>query len=154
MKYISFAILGIVILGVLIGVGFLVNIIFFPINTAQKMVNIAYDAQNKVINADNAIYNYEWFKQKFQDIEAGKKQLVNAQINYNSFVGSLPTERVDWGFEDKTEQARLNSVVLGLQNNLESLIADYNARASMATRNIFADSVLPSFIDALTFIKK
>jgi predicted transcriptional regulator len=136
----------------MLGIG--MKIIFFPVNTVERMIDTAYDAQSKVINADNAIYNYEWFKQKYQDIEAGKKQLVNAQISYSGFLNSLPKDRIDWGFEDKTEQARLNTVVLGLQNNLESMIADYNARASMATRNIFEDSVLPSFIDSLTFITK
>lgn len=63
-------------------------------------------------------------------------------------------ERSTWTFEDKNEDARLNSVVLGLENHLQTQIADYNARASMATRNIFEDHVLPNYIDALTFIRK
>jgi hypothetical protein len=45
-------------------------------------------------------------------------------------------------------------VELGLQNHTETLIANYNARAKMANRNIFQNSILPSFIDALTYIKK
>jgi hypothetical protein len=133
--------------------GMLINVIFFPLNTASKLIDTAYDAQNKVLNADNAIYNYEWFKQKYQDIEASKKQLLNSKEAHASFRASAG-DRKDWTFEDKTEDARLLSVVLGQENYLESQIGDYNARASMATRNIFQDGVLPSFIDALTFIKK
>lgn len=131
----------------------LAKIIFFPVNTANKLIETAYDAQAKVLNADNAIYNYEWFKQKYQDIEAGKKQLENAREAQVSFRASAG-DRKDWTFEDKIEDSRLGAVVLGLQNHLESMIGDYNARASMATRNIFEENVLPSFIDALTFIKK
>ena len=44
--------------------------------------------------------------------------------------------------------------ILQRLSNLESQIGDYNARASMATRNIFEDNVLPTFIDALTFIRQ
>ena len=63
-------------------------------------------------------------------------------------------DRVNYSFEDKQEIYRLNSVILGLENHLETLIADYNARASMANRNIFADKLLPNFIDALTILRR
>jgi len=150
MKY-ALGIFGVLVLA---GVGaFVLRIVMFPVNTASKLIDTAYDAQNKVLNADNAIYNYEWFKQKHQDIQASKKQLVNARVSYEAFTQSAG-ERKDWTFEDKTEDSRLRTVVLGLENHLETQIADYNARASMATRNIFEDHVLPNFIDALTFIRK
>ena len=141
-------------IGALIGLGIGIKILFFPVKVLKNEIKTGYDIVDNVINADNAIYNYEWFKQKHEDIAAGKKKLENAQITHKSFFASLPEERVAWGFEDKTEDARLRSVVLGLENHLEQLIADYNARAKMATRNIFEDHVLPDFIDALTFIKQ
>ena len=146
-------IVGIVgIVGVVAG-GMLLRVVMFPVNTATKLIDTAYDAQDKVLNADNAIYNYEWFKQKYQDIEASKRQLVNSKEASVAFRASAG-DRKDWTFEDKSEDARLLSVVLGQENYLESQIGDYNARASMATRNIFEDSVLPNYIDTLTFIKK
>lgn len=134
--------------------GLAIKFIFFPVHTAQNQVQLMYDASDKVLNADNAIYNYEWFKKQHGDIEASKKQLDNSRKTYASFTASLPESRIEWSFEDKQEDARLRTVVLGIENNLEAQIAEYNARASMATRNIFEDSVLPSFIDALTFIGK
>lgn len=142
--------IGIVALGA-IGMG--LRILFFPATVATNMIDTAYDANAKVINADNAIYNYEWFKQKYQDIEATKRQLINAKGTYVSFKTEVGP-RDEWTFEDKQESARLSAIVLGLENNLESQIGDYNARANMATRNIFEDSVLPLYIDALTFIKQ
>lgn len=151
MKYVIYTILTIVGITIL-GIG--ARLILFPVNTVNKMIDTAYDAQSKVINADNAIYNYEWFKQKFQDIEAAERQYKNAVVSYASFQQAMPESRLDWTFEDKTEDARLRAVVDGLYNFKQSLIGDYNARASMATRNIFENSVLPSFIDSLTFITK
>ncbi len=149
-RYIFYAI------GILVAitvVGGVLRVVLFPVNTATKLIDTAYDAQSKVLNADNAIYNYEWFKQKHQDIEASKRQLVNARAAQDSFLASAGV-RSSWTFEDKGEDSRLRTVVLGLENYLETQIGDYNARASMATRNIFENSVLPSYIDALTFIKK
>lgn len=130
------------------------KVIFFPVRTLDKVIDTGIGAQDRVLNADNAIYNYEWFKQQYEDIEAAKNQYKNAKQSYEDYITMLPFDRTEWTFEDKTEQARLNTVVLGLQNNLETLIANYNARAKMATRNIFENSVLPSYIDALTFIVK
>lgn len=151
MKYIFYATGGLLI--VLTIAGGILRIVMFPVNTATKLIDTAYDAQSKVLNADNAIYNYEWFKQQYQDIEASKKQLVSARTAHTAFRESAG-DRSAWTFEDKGEDARLATVVLGIENNLTSQIADYNARASMATRNIFEDNVLPSYIDALTFIKQ
>jgi hypothetical protein len=153
MKTIGILVVSVFGLALLIGGGMLIQVIFFPVNTAQKMIDTAYQAQNKTLNADNAIYNYEWFKQTYQDINAQKAQLSNAQQTLDAFNASAGN-RKDWTFEDKNEQGRLSSVVLGLKNNLEQTIANYNARASMANRNIFQNSILPSFINSLTFITK
>lgn len=139
------------VLGGLVILSMGIKILFFPVNTATKLIDTAYQAQDKVLNADNAIYNYEWFKQQYEDIEATKSKLVNARAITEQFKEDAG-DRSLWTFEDKTESARLSSVVLGLENHLEQQIADYNARSKMATRNIFVNSVLPSYIDALSFI--
>lgn len=102
---------------------------------------------DKTLTADNAIYNYEWFKQQYEDIQAGQKKLDNAETNHVAYRASLPEDREDWTFEDKQEDARLNTIVLGLENNLEDMIADYNARAKQANRNIFEDGIIPDFIE-------
>jgi len=150
MKYVLLTILGV---GGLMAVSFGIKVLFFPVNTANKLIETAYDAQDKVLNADNAIYNYEWFKQQKEDIDAMGNKYENASQTLVDFM-DVAGERSIWTFEDKTEYSRLNAVKLGIKNQLEQAIADYNARSKMATRNIFADGVLPSYIDALTFIKK
>lgn len=150
MKYSLIAFIGII---ALLAAGTILRIVMFPVNTLNKEIDIAYDAQDKVLTADNAIYNYEWFKQQKANIDATKSQLTNARLSYSSFTESAGP-RETWTFEDKTEDSRLRSIVLGLENNLQRQIEDYNARASMATRNIFEDHVLPNYIDALTFIRQ
>ena len=145
----SFIGLGIVLLLVL--GGFAVKVIFFPVHTAKNMVNLAYDAQDKTLDANNAIYNYEWFKQQKEDIDALGNKYKNAEESYQSYLETIDGAKT---FEDKTEIARLNTVKLGIKNQLEQAIANYNARSKMANRNIFEDSILPGYIDSLTFITK
>lgn len=153
MKVFLIAFLGLIGVVVLIGLGLLTRVLFFPVNTAEKLIDTAYDSQAKTLNADNATYNYEWFKQTKEDIEAKKRQYDNACISADSFKESAG-DRATWTFEDKGESSRLESIKLGLANSLEQTIADYNARASMANRNIFINSIVPNYIDALTYVKR
>jgi hypothetical protein len=128
-------------------ISILVKVLMFPVNTATKLVDTAYWIQEQTLNADNAIYNYEWFKQKYEDIQATQKQIENSKWQLVQFKAE--TKNMD--MFDKQELSRLNSVLLWLQNHYETLIWDYNARSKMANRNIFVNWLLPSYIDALTF---
>lgn len=130
-----------------------IRLLFFPIRTVDKLLDTAEGIQDKTLDADNAIYNYEWFKQQYEDIQRLVKQTDNATIAVDNFEASIG-ERSTWTFEDKNEHARLTSIELGLKNEYEAATADYNARAKMANRNIFKDTLLPGYIDALTFIKQ
>lgn len=153
MIYIKYFLLTILVIIGFIAVGIGVKILFFPVHTINQELNTAYDAVSKTINADNAIYNYEWFKRQKESIDATKQKLVIAQNAVSNFQ-EMAGERKDWTFEDKTENSRLNSVSQGIESQLKDIIAEYNARTQMANRNIFQNGILPNYIDALTFIKK
>lgn len=141
---------GLIFLG---AVGFGLKILFFPVHTAGLELQTAYDAASQTLNADNAIYNYEWFKRQKESIEAIKQKLVISQDAVLSFEQSAG-ERKDWTFEDKGEDARLRAVSQGIESQLKDVIAEYNARTKMANRAIFQDGILPNYIDATTFILK
>lgn len=137
------------VLGFLLGfwvIGGLIGIISLPFHAASNTVQMGHDVIDKTLNADNAIYNYEWFKQQKQDIDTAKEQYSQALQSYDSFKLSAGP-RSEWTFEDKQEDARLRSVVLGLQNQITQRTKDYNARASMANRDIFRDGVLPEVLE-------
>lgn len=146
MKYLWFFFL-------LVGISIALKIFLFPVHVIDSVGNTAYDAVSKTINADNAIYNYEWFKSRYEEIQATKNQLVNTRESLDSFLASA-WERKMWTFEDKIEHSRLNTVYLGQKNYLESIIAEYNARGKMANRAMFSDGILPNIIEATTFILK
>jgi len=124
-----------------------------PLRAVSDGVNMAAGITDKTLNADNALYNYEWFKQQVQDIKANqqKAQLADqAVIDFEANAG----DRSTWTFEDKTEDSRLRSVAQGLHSQDANLVADYNARASEANRSIFQDGLIPSVMQAAASLIK
>lgn len=90
----------------------------------------------KTMDADNVIYNYEWFKEAYNEIEATDLKIQNASSAVALFKDEAGS-RTDWTFEDKNEYSRLNTIFMGLQNYRISLAAKYNARSKMVNRKIF-----------------
>lgn len=90
----------------------------------------------QTFQAENMVYNYEWFRQQFQDVEAMRTRIINSENQLQSWLSSAP-ERSQWKVQDSQMHSQLNSIVLGQKNQLAQMIANYNSRASMANRSIF-----------------
>jgi len=138
LRTIILGILYVVLITLIIGfIVWIVQIITLPARTAT-------DIAEKTMDADNVIFNYEWFKETKEKVDAYDLQLIQAQTALESLEESLKeNSRKDWGFEDKQEWNRLNSVVLGLKNQRASVVADYNAKSKMENRALFKDHDLP-----------
>jgi hypothetical protein len=138
------------IVGIVLGVSLIMilgKVVLYPLFFAEKAIDTGYEVTDKVLEADNVIYNYEWFKNQYEDIQALEKKIRNTEVEIDTFNESLPTDRSEWTFEDKEESARLNSIKLGLMNQLEDAVAEYNARSKTATRSIFKDGVIPDTLE-------
>jgi virulence-associated protein VapD len=112
-----------------------------PLFTLTTKVNNNAAIINKTYDANNQIYNYHWFKETQGSIDALANQIDNAQQSLDSYEQGLPKDRTQWAFEDRTEDNRLRAVVLGLKNQRESLVNEYNARANEADRSIFQNGL-------------
>lgn len=132
-------------------IGILFGFVSLPFHAVDAGINTAHGVIDDTLNADNAIYNYEWFKQQVQDIEALEQKVAIAEQAILTFELSAG-ERSTWTFEDKTEDSRLRAVAQGLRSQYTTAITDYNARASMATRSIFEDGLIPSVLEAAASI--
>lgn len=88
----------------------------------------------KTLDADNMVYNYEWFKQTYEDVLATDVKIKNTRASLEDYAG---LSRKDMDMFDKNESGRLKAVLLGLQNHKESIMAQYNARSKMANRSLF-----------------
>lgn len=149
MKYVGLGILGLFgtfILYLVLGYTLVaMNIVALPLFKLQTQVNSAQGIITKTYDPNNAIYNYDWFKERYQSIQALDTQIQQAQDSETSYNADLPKDRSTWGYAQQTESARLHSVVLGLQQAKQQQVAEYNARAQEVNRNIFING-LPTFI--------
>lgn len=114
--------------------------VLYPVNQAIKVYE-------KTLDADNMIYNYEYFKQQYQDILAIDKKIINAKFELDSFINLTP--RQNWDFQDKQEYSRLTTNFTGLKNVKNEMIATYNARANMMNRKIFMGKDIPAQISEI-----
>lgn len=146
MKYVAYFLAGLFLLGVVGVVGRAVRVAFLPVRVVDRSIQTTEGIIDKTLTADNAIYNYEWFKQQREDISSMEVKIIQAQRAVENF-DTLAGPRKDWTFEDKNESARLNAVKQGLQSQYQDMVATYNARAKMANRNIFLDGKLPAVMD-------
>lgn len=108
----------------------------------SMVTNTAVGVAERTLDPDNVLYNYEWFKRQYHDVWAMDQKIFNAQVSLSQFrEGAGPRE--NWTFEDKQMDNRLQTIVLGLQNQKKAMIAEYNARSQAANRSIFKTGDLP-----------
>jgi hypothetical protein len=92
------------------GLGLLIGGINWGINILSQPGKII----QKTVDADNVLYNYEYFKQTYRDVLAIDSKIKSAQQDLDNF--KLDTgERDKWTFEDKNESSRLSSILTGLK---------------------------------------
>lgn len=131
LKAVGLGLMFVIILGV---IGFNMN----PFRQAGRIIN-------KTIDADNVLYNYEYFKQQWRSVEAIDQKIASQQGGVLRFEDSAGP-RSDWSRDDKIEHARLSSIVIGLEQQRADMVAQYNARAAMANRSIFLGNDCPQHI--------
>lgn len=91
----------------------------------------------KTADADNVIYNYEWFKQRAEDLDAADARINITKASLADFKTDMPKDRKEWTFEDKQEWSNLRTDLRGQEAHLVQLSADFRARSKMANRAIF-----------------
>lgn len=127
---------AVAIIAVVSGAAWGIRMVFYPAAQAGRVME-------RTLDADNVIYNYEWFKRQREDVAAMDVKLRDAEASKTSFEQSAGP-RDTWKFDDRTEWNRLNAIVLGLRNQRTDMVAEYNAKAKMANRNIFMTGDLPA----------
>lgn len=139
----TIALVALLLLLPVVAIGF--KAVFFPVHTIDQSIDTAYEVVDKTLDGENAIYNYEWFKQQEAYIRECYKNEEIAKEEYDLFLSMLPEDRNEWTREDKQEEASLRNSYYALQKLTNKAIEDYNAKSSMVNRAIFKDN-LPSNI--------
>ena len=145
MKTITVVIIAVMLLIALISGGWVLKAVLLPAKTVTTQIDSAGNIIDKTYNADNAIYNYEWFKTQYEDIQATERIIKNTDTEmdaYKEMYGNVS----NWDWQTKQDYNSLQKKFLGQQNYYEDLVAEYNARSNMANREIFKDK-LPLHVD-------
>lgn len=125
---------------------FLVFAVLWGLNVVTFFPRQAAAVAEKTFNADNVIYNYEWFHRQRGDILAIDAKVAIADMSLGAYEKSAGP-RSEWTFGVTQEWNRLNAVAIGLKGQRADMVAEYNARASMSNRSIFMGSDLPNHIE-------
>lgn len=135
----------IVILVAVIGLfSFGAKLFLAPLGLANKVVDTGAQVVNKTLDADNVIYNYEFFKEQYHDYKAIKVKAERAVSSLERFKADLPEDRTQWTFEDKNELSRLRSIADGMAYQLQDIVSEYNAKSKMINRKIFKGRDVPA----------
>lgn len=124
----------------LVAGGWMLKAALLPVKTVTTQIDSAGNIIDKTYDADNAIYNYEWFEQQYQDIQATERIIRNTKAEMDAYK-ELYGNTSSWDWQTKKDYSSLQGVYLGQQNYYEGLVAKYNARSEMANRNIFKDKL-------------
>lgn len=121
--------------------GVMSGLIQIPMHTITNTVQTTHDVTDKVINADQALYNYEWFKDQEESIKKVRIQEEQAKQAITDFKADLPRDRQDWDDSDKDKLAYLEANKMGFTYELDSEIADWNSNSSKVNRNIWKNNL-------------
>lgn len=100
---------------------------------------------HRVASPDAAVDSYEWYEQQYRDVKATEGQLRDAEEALAEFDKTVGAEKRN--FFEQQERERLASNVVGLKQYRRQLIAAYNARSAMVTRNLWKSSTLPQHLE-------
>lgn len=147
MKTATIAIMIVVLLVAMIAGGWAFKALILPAKTVTTQIDSAGNIIDITYDAENAIYNYEWFKTQYEDIQATERIIGNTKVEMDAYK-ELYGNASGWDWQTKQDYNSLQGKYLGQQNFYEDLVAEYNARSKMANREIFKDK-LPLHVDAV-----
>lgn len=138
------------IIAYILGIIVVLSILGWIWKSVTRPARTVSDVIEKTLDADNVLYNYEWFKQIVEDIDAMEKKVAITEQSIKDFQ-ELHTKSYDeWTFDDKGEMSRLRTDLRGQKAHFEQLKADFRAKAKMANRAIFkGDNKIIKWVDEL-----
>lgn len=139
--------------------GFLVVLVvaFFVLNVIAYLWYPAFmpwfeqrDAGEQIIDdtydAENAIQTYEEFRTLYNEIESQRAQVENSYDELDRFYDTYGEDPDDWSRTTKERHSRIQQRITGNQNQLENLVAEYNAMSESANQEVFK-CALPYQVD-------
>jgi hypothetical protein len=116
------------------------NALFFPVDQSKKIIEATF-------NAENVIYNYEWFHKQYNDYLSAISQENIKQQEVNQFMATAGS-RENWTVSTQNEERQLRIELNGLRSNRINIASEYNSHLNMTNRNIFRQHSLPEHLSS------
>lgn len=95
----------------------------------------------KVLTADKAIDNYEWFKMQESQIKSMYKQEEIQQKSLDDYLEMIGNDKTKWTQQDKSHINFLRTVLDGTRIQVNNMIAEYNAKSSMKHKVLYKNNL-------------
>lgn len=99
-----------------------------------------------VTNPKHVKYNYEWFYDQYQAIQATKNKIRTLKQRKKDLMVQLPEDSNKWNHEEKEKYEHITEASTGTINRYYDQVSKYNSRSRQLTRNIFKGKDLPKQI--------
>lgn len=123
-----------------------VSFVWFPFLPWFEQRQAGEEIVREEMDAQQALDDYRWFRQQYQDIQAQREIIANSYDERERFYEIHGKDPSQWSRTAETRHGRIEQRITGNQNQLETMVADYNARSQDATSSVFKCS-LPYQVD-------
>lgn len=115
----------------------IVSYVWMPFLPWMEERDAGEEAIEQTYDTEQAIQNYEWFRQQYNDIEAQRAIIENNYDELDRFYETYGEDPDEWSRSTKERHSRIQQRITGNQNMLESMVGDYNARSQQANNELF-----------------
>ncbi len=123
----------------LVGLGWCGSTLLRPVLYPVEQAGVVAE---QTLNADNVIYNYEWFHTRYAEWQtAGTNAEAKGQELQRFLALAGPANTWSLGVQREISQLRIE--LSGLQAQRVSIANEYNSHVAMANRDLFRSRSLP-----------
>lgn len=129
-----------VIVGVALSFFIILNVvsyIWFPFLPWTEQRQAGEQIVRQEIDAEKALEDYRWFRTQYREIEAQRNIIQNHYDEEEQFHETYGDDPSQWSRQAETRHNRIHQRITGNQNQLENLVAEYNARSDDATSAVW-----------------
>jgi len=135
--------IGLVILFSLGFIGAGLGIITLPGHVASNSVQTVHDVVDKTINADNALFNYEEFFNKYEGAKMQAINIKNTEKAIQILKDIYGSDAIKWPKDVRGDYSNLQQNIEGYKMMYQKITQEYNADSQKFNRNLFKSKSLP-----------
>jgi len=133
-------------LAIIFSLGFVsagLGIITLSGHVASNSVQTAHDVVDKTINADNAVFNYEAFFNKYEGAKMQVKNINNTEKSIQTLKDTYGIDATKWPKDVRGDYSNLQQTIEGYKMMYQKVVQEYNSDSQKLNRNLFKAKSLP-----------